>query len=93
LVLDDSNSRIIFFGLGRNVSNPKPELYGEVVICGITEEELERRWKNAKDKVESEHLILEDIDNSAIRTLLKEKKWSPVGRTATIATLRNRSIC
>lgn len=93
LDLEDFNSNIIFFGLGRNLSNLKPELYGEVLISGITEKEFNQAWKNAKDKAESEELIFEDINRSHIRTMIKENYWSPVGRTATIASLRYRSVC
>ncbi len=70
----------------------KPELYGEVVISGINEKELVNRWKNAKDKAESNDLIFEDINGFRIRTMIEKDNWSPVGRTATIASLRNRSV-
>jgi len=87
------NNNIVFFGLGRNVSNLKPELYGEVLISGITEKEVIQAWKNAKDKEESKNLIFEDINGSRIRTMVHQNNlWSPVGRTATIGSLRNRSV-
>lgn len=92
LNLDDFNSNIIFYGLGRNLSNLKPELYGEVLLYDITEKEFNQAWNNAKDKEESQELIFEDIAASHIRTMIKESYWSPVGRTATIASLRHRSI-
>ena len=87
-----SNNNIIFFGLGRNMSNLKPELYGEVIISGITEKEVIQAWKNAKDREESNDLIFEDLEESRIRAMINQNNlWSPVGRTATIASLRNRS--
>ena len=42
------NNRIVFYGLGRNISNLKPELYGEVLISGITEKEFYQAWKMLK---------------------------------------------
>ncbi len=91
---DEFNSNnIVFFGLGRNMTNLKPELYGEVVISGMTEKEFVNGWKNAKDKAESNDLLFEDINGFRIRTMIKQNnRWSPVGRTATIASLRNRSV-
>ena len=70
-VFNDNN--IVFFGLGRNMLNLKPELYGEVLISGITEKELVQSWKNAKDKEESTNLIFEDINGSRLRTMIKQK--------------------
>lgn len=88
-----NDDNIVFFGLGRNMSNLKPELYGEVLISGITEKEIVQSWKNAKDKEESTNLIFEDINGSRLRTMIKQKSgWSPVGRRATIASLKNRSV-
>ena len=46
------------------MSNLKPELYGEILISGITEKEIVQSWKNAKDKEESMNLIFEDINES-----------------------------
>jgi 8-oxo-dGTP pyrophosphatase MutT (NUDIX family) len=95
LELDDDesdNNNIIFFGLGRNMSNLKPELYGEVLISGVTEKEVVQSWKNAKDREESNDLIFEDLEESRIRSMIKQNNlWSPVGRTATSASLRNSS--
>ena len=91
LGLDGSNSNTVFFGLGRNQSNMKPELYGEVVIRGLAENELRAAWENAKDNVESEELIFEYFDNPTLEAIVKERDWSPVGRTATIASIRNMS--
>ncbi len=60
---------------------------------GINEKELVNSWKHPKDKAESNDLIFEDINGFRIRTMIKQNKWwSPVGRTATIASLRNRSV-
>lgn len=87
-----NDNNIVFFGLGRNMSNLKPELYGEILISGITEKEIIQSWKNAKDKEESMNLIFEDINGSRLRKMIKQKSWwSPVGRRATIASLSNRS--
>ena len=87
------NNNIVFFGLGRNMSNLKPELYGEVLISGITEKEVYRAWESATDKEESKNLICEDVNGSRIQTMIhKNNGWSPVGRTATIASLRKRSV-
>jgi hypothetical protein len=87
------NNKIAFFGLGRNISNLKPELYGEVLISGITEKEVCRAWENATDKEESRKLVFEDLNGSRIQTMIhKNKGWSPVGRTATMASLRLRSV-
>jgi hypothetical protein len=87
------NNNIVFFGLGRNMSNLKPELYGEVLISGTTEKELYQAWENAKDKEESKNLIFEDVNGSRIQTMIHQNdRWSPVGRMATIASLRNRSV-
>jgi hypothetical protein len=87
-----NDDNIVFFGLGRNMSNLK-KLYGEVLISGITEKEIVQSWKNAKDKEELTNLIFEDIHGSRLRTMIKQKNWwSPVGRRATIASLRNRSV-
>jgi hypothetical protein len=91
LGLDGNNSNTVFFGLGRNQSNMKPELYGEVEIRGLAENELRAAWENAKDKVESEELIFEYFDNPTLEAIVKERDWSPVGRTATIASIRNMS--
>ncbi len=90
LDLEDFNSNIIFYGLGRNLSNLKPELYGEVQLSGITEKEFNQAWNNAKDKAESEELIFEDITSSHIEAMIKENYWNPVGRIATIASLKHR---
>jgi hypothetical protein len=88
-----NDNNIVFFGLGRNMLNLKPELYGEVLISGITEKEIVQSWKKAKDKEESTNLIFEDINGSRLRTMIKQKSWwSPVGRRATIASLKNRSV-
>ena len=88
-----NDNNIVFFGLGRNMSNLKPELYGEILISGITEKEIVQSWKNAKDKEESMNLIFEDINGSRLRTMIKQNnRWSPVGRRATIASLSNRSV-
>jgi hypothetical protein len=88
-----NDNDIVFFGLGRNMLNLKPELYGEVLISGITEKEVVQAWKNAKDKEESKNLIFEEIHGSRLRTMIKHNSWwSPVGRRATIASLRNRSM-
>jgi hypothetical protein len=47
----------------------------------------------AKDKEESKNLIFEDINGSRIQRIIHENSdWSPVGRTATIALLKNRSV-
>ena len=93
LSLDLHDNNIVFFGLGRNISNLKPELYGEILISGITEKEIVQSWKNAKDKEESMNLIIEDINGSRLRTMIKQNnRWSPVGRRATIASLSNRSV-
>ena len=90
---NDNDNNIVFFGLGRNMSNLKPELYGEILISGITEKEIVQSWKNAKDKEESMNLIFEDISGSRLRTMIKQNNWwSPVGRRATIASLSNRSV-
>lgn len=87
------NNNIVFFGLGRNMSNLKPELYGEVLISGTTEKELYQAWENAKDKEESKNLIFEDVNGSRIQTMIHQNDgWSPVGRTATVASLKKRSI-
>ena len=87
------NNKIVFFGLGRNISNLKPELYGEVLISGITEKEVYGAWENATDKEESRKLVFEDLNGSRIQTMIpKNKGWSPVGRTATMASLRHRSV-
>ena len=87
------NNNIVFFGLGRNMSNLKPELYGEVLISGTTEKELYQAWENAKDKEESKNLVFEDVNGSRIQTMIHQNDgWSPVGRTATIASLRKRSV-
>jgi len=84
-LFDEFNNNIVFFGLGRNMSNLKPELYGEVLISGITEKEVVQAWKNAKDKEESQNLIFEDIHGSRIRTMIKQYNnwWSPVARSTT----------
>ena len=58
------NNKIVFYGLGRNISNLKPELYGEVLISGTNERELYQAWENAKDKEESKNLIFEDVNGS-----------------------------
>ena len=93
LSLDLHDNNIVFFGLGRNMSNLKPELYGEILISGITEKEIVQSWKNANDKEESMNLIFEDINGSRLRTMIKQNnRWSPVGRRATIASLSNRSV-
>ena len=90
---DFNDNNIVFFGLGRNMSNLKPELYGEILISGITEKEIVQSWKNAKDKEESMNLIFEDISGCRLRTMIKQnKRWSPVGRRATIASLSYRSV-
>lgn len=87
------NNKIVFFGLGRNISNLKPELYGEVLISGITEKEVYQAWENATDKEESRKLVFEDVNGSRIQTMIhKNKDWSPVGRTVTMASLRHRSV-
>jgi hypothetical protein len=87
------NNNIVFFGLGRNMSNLKPELYGEVLISGTPEKELYQAWEKAKDKEESKNLIFEDVDGSRIQAMIHQNDgWSPVGRTATIASLRKRSV-
>ena len=87
-----NKNNIIFFGLGRNMSNLKPELYGEVLISGVTEKEVVQSWKNAKDREESNDLIFEDLEESRIRSMIKQNNlWSPVGRTATSASLKNSS--
>jgi hypothetical protein len=50
-------------------------------------------WENAKDKEESKNLIFEDVNGSPIQTMIHQNDgWSPVGRTATIASLRKRSV-
>lgn len=88
-----NDNNIVFFGLGRNMSNLKPELYGEILISGTTEKEIIQSWKNAKDKEESMNLIFEDINGSRLRSMIKQNNhWSPVGRRATIASLKNRNV-
>ena len=75
------------------MSNLKPELYGEVLISGTTEKELYQAWENAKDKEESKNLIFEDVKGSRIQTMIHQNDgWSPVGRTATVASLKKRSL-
>jgi hypothetical protein len=77
---------IAFFGIGRNLLNLKPELYGEVRL-NITEKDLRELWLNSSDSSEINELLFVDLNVKSVIEIIENHKWSPSGRTATLASM------
>jgi hypothetical protein len=86
--LDLSDNDIIFLGLGRNLINLKPEIYGQVKIQ-LTKKELMESWKTSRDSFESDELVFVDIHNDSIIEFMQNNSWSPIGWITTIASCLN----
>jgi 8-oxo-dGTP pyrophosphatase MutT (NUDIX family) len=86
LNLTISDDKIRLLGLGRNLTNFKPEIFGETRLPQ-TEDELKRLWCSSNDKLEASELMFLDLNDEGILEFIKTKNFSHVGKIATIASI------